>query len=98
MQEPTIEQKRAALFGVTAVHASFGDVELAQMTLRGERARGREGVSEQQQEEVERRGSGMREGGGRMAGEDGDRQEGVAGWPRGLGGKGRGPRGGGLAA
>ncbi|KAG2445193.1 hypothetical protein HYH02_008661 [Chlamydomonas schloesseri] len=33
-EEPTIEQKRAALFGVTAVHASFGDVELAQMTLR----------------------------------------------------------------
>ncbi|GIL77625.1 hypothetical protein Vretimale_6804 [Volvox reticuliferus] len=33
-EEPTQEQKRAALFGVTAVHAAFGDVELAQMTLR----------------------------------------------------------------
>ncbi|EFJ53096.1 hypothetical protein VOLCADRAFT_120180 [Volvox carteri f. nagariensis] len=33
-EEPTPEQRRAALFGVTAVHASFGDVELAQMTLR----------------------------------------------------------------
>ncbi|GLC41098.1 hypothetical protein PLESTB_000943000 [Pleodorina starrii] len=33
-EECTIEQKRAALFGVTAVHAAFGDVELAQMTLR----------------------------------------------------------------
>ncbi len=41
-QEPTIEQKRAALFGVTAVHASFGDVELAQMTLRGARGRVRQ--------------------------------------------------------
>lgn len=25
----------AAMYGVTAVHACFGDVELAQMTLRG---------------------------------------------------------------
>ncbi|GIL49803.1 hypothetical protein Vafri_6032 [Volvox africanus] len=33
-EEPTADQKRAALFGVTAVHAAFGDVELAQMTLR----------------------------------------------------------------
>ena len=33
-QDPTAPQKAAALFGNTAVHASFGDVELAQMTLR----------------------------------------------------------------
>lgn len=34
-QDPTPEQKCAALYGQTAVHAAFGDVELAQMTLRG---------------------------------------------------------------
>ena len=34
-QEPSIEQRQAALFNSTAVHASFGDVELAQITLRG---------------------------------------------------------------
>ncbi|KXZ52326.1 hypothetical protein GPECTOR_10g958 [Gonium pectorale] len=33
-EDPTLEQKQASLFGQTAVHASFGDVELAQMTLR----------------------------------------------------------------
>ncbi|KIZ05308.1 hypothetical protein MNEG_2655 [Monoraphidium neglectum] len=30
----TTRQKQAALFGSTAVHASFGDIELAQITLR----------------------------------------------------------------
>ena len=34
LQNPTAPQRQAALFGNTAVHASFGDVELAQMTLR----------------------------------------------------------------
>ena len=33
--EVTTRQKHAALFGATAVHAAFGDVELAQITLRG---------------------------------------------------------------
>lgn len=33
-EDPTPEQKCAALYGQTAVHAAFGDVELAQMTLR----------------------------------------------------------------
>jgi len=28
-------QRQAALYGTLAVHASFGDVELAQMSLRG---------------------------------------------------------------
>jgi hypothetical protein len=31
----TARQRQAALFGATAVHATFGDVELAQITLRG---------------------------------------------------------------
>lgn len=31
---PTPSQRLAALYGCTAVHASFGDIELAQMTLR----------------------------------------------------------------
>jgi hypothetical protein len=35
MQDPTLKQKQVAMYGATAVHASFGDVELAQMTLRG---------------------------------------------------------------
>ena len=35
MQSPTQEERQAALFNSTAVHASFGDVELAQITLRG---------------------------------------------------------------
>ncbi len=34
-QAPSLEQRQAALFNSTAVHASFGDVELAQITLRG---------------------------------------------------------------
>lgn len=36
LQDPTPEQKLRALYGVTAVHAAFGDIELAKMTLRGE--------------------------------------------------------------
>lgn len=35
LQDPTISQRQAALFNSTAVHASFGDIELAQITLRG---------------------------------------------------------------
>lgn len=35
LQSPTTSQRHAALFNSTAVHASFGDVELAQITLRG---------------------------------------------------------------
>ena len=35
MQSPTQQERQAALFNSTAVHASFGDVELAQITLRG---------------------------------------------------------------
>lgn len=31
----TARQRQAALYGSTAVHASFGDIELAQITLRG---------------------------------------------------------------
>jgi hypothetical protein len=31
----TTRQKQEALYGQTAVHATFGDVELAQITLRG---------------------------------------------------------------
>ncbi|EIE20427.1 hypothetical protein COCSUDRAFT_43871 [Coccomyxa subellipsoidea C-169] len=34
MQSPTLSQRHAALFNSTAVHASFGDIELAQITLR----------------------------------------------------------------
>lgn len=34
-QAPSQEQRQAALFNSTAVHASFGDIELAQITLRG---------------------------------------------------------------
>ena len=34
-QSPTQQERQAALFNSTAVHASFGDVELAQITLRG---------------------------------------------------------------
>ena len=34
-QDPSIEEKQAAFFGVTCVHAGFGDVELAQLSLRG---------------------------------------------------------------
>jgi hypothetical protein len=34
-KEATARQRQAALYGCTAVHAAFGDVELAQMTLRG---------------------------------------------------------------
>ncbi|GAX73038.1 hypothetical protein CEUSTIGMA_g490.t1 [Chlamydomonas eustigma] len=34
LESPTAPQRQAALFGNMAVHASFGDVELAQMTLR----------------------------------------------------------------
>ncbi|KAG2501907.1 hypothetical protein HYH03_000405 [Edaphochlamys debaryana] len=33
-EDPTPQQKVASLYGQTAVHAAFGDVELAQMTLR----------------------------------------------------------------
>lgn len=32
--DPDIEQRQAALFNTTCVHAGFGDVELAQITLR----------------------------------------------------------------
>ncbi len=35
-QDPTIEDRQAALFNSTCVHASFGDVEFAQVTLRGD--------------------------------------------------------------
>lgn len=35
VQSPTLAQRQAAHFNATAVHASFGDVELAQITLRG---------------------------------------------------------------
>jgi hypothetical protein len=39
MQEDiATRQRQAALYGSTAVHAAFGDVELAQITLRGEPA------------------------------------------------------------
>ena len=31
-----MQEKREALFGSTATHAAFGDVEMAQVTLRGE--------------------------------------------------------------
>lgn len=34
MQDPTVAQRQASFHGQTAVHAAFGDVELAQMTLR----------------------------------------------------------------
>ena len=34
-QAPSQEQRQAAFFNSTAVHASFGDIELAQITLRG---------------------------------------------------------------
>jgi len=34
LENPTVKQKQAALYGSTAVHSAFGDVELAQMTLR----------------------------------------------------------------
>ncbi|DBB03583.1 hypothetical protein WJX82_006743 [Trebouxia sp. C0006] len=33
-KDPTIEDRQAALFNSTCVHASFGDVEFAQVTLR----------------------------------------------------------------
>lgn len=33
--DATTRQKQEALYGSTAVHATFGDVELAQITLRG---------------------------------------------------------------
>ncbi|BDA50696.1 hypothetical protein COCOBI_16-3720 [Coccomyxa sp. Obi] len=33
-KDPTTSQRQAALFNSTAVHASFGDIELAQITLR----------------------------------------------------------------
>ena len=36
VQDPTIEDRQAALFNSTCVHASFGDVEFAQVTLRGD--------------------------------------------------------------
>jgi hypothetical protein len=35
MQSPSKAEMQAALFNSTAVHASFGDVELAQISLRG---------------------------------------------------------------
>ena len=35
VQEPGLEDRQAALFNSTCVHASFGDVEFAQVTLRG---------------------------------------------------------------
>ena len=35
LQDPTVEDRQAALFNSTCVHASFGDVEFAQVTLRG---------------------------------------------------------------
>lgn len=33
-QDLSIEERQQALYGATVVHASFGDIELAQMTLR----------------------------------------------------------------
>jgi len=36
-QAPSVRERQVAQFGCTAVHASFGDAELAQMTLRGAR-------------------------------------------------------------
>lgn len=33
-QEPSLEQRRAALFNAACVHASFGDLELAQIPLK----------------------------------------------------------------
>jgi hypothetical protein len=35
LQELSIEERQQALYGATVVHASFGDIELAQMSLRG---------------------------------------------------------------
>ena len=35
MQKPSREQRQQALYGATCIHASFGDVEVAQTTLRG---------------------------------------------------------------
>lgn len=35
LQDPSVEDRQAALFNSTCVHASFGDVEFAQVTLRG---------------------------------------------------------------
>jgi hypothetical protein len=33
--DPTAQQRQAVLYNATAVHASYGDIELAQITLRG---------------------------------------------------------------
>lgn len=33
-EQPTDDQRRQALYGATCVHASFGDLELAKMSLR----------------------------------------------------------------
>ena len=35
VQDASKEERQAALFNATCVHASFGDIELAQITLRG---------------------------------------------------------------
>ncbi len=35
MQDPDLRQRQLALYNATCVHASFGDAELAQVTLRG---------------------------------------------------------------
>ena len=35
MQDPDLRQRQVALYNATCVHASFGDAELAQVTLRG---------------------------------------------------------------
>ena len=35
MQDPSLEERQAALFNSTCVHAGNGDVEFAQVTLRG---------------------------------------------------------------
>jgi hypothetical protein len=34
-QDPDLRQRQVALYSATCVHASFGDAELAQVTLRG---------------------------------------------------------------
>ena len=35
MQKPSKAERQAALYGATCIHASYGDVEVAQTTLRG---------------------------------------------------------------
>ena len=52
MQKPSKEERAKALYGATCIHASFGDVEIAQTTLRGtvmSPERGTEGGCSQQE-------------------------------------------------